>query len=109
VRDVARLFVLSAQKASSGAISCGIRGVVTTVENFMSTAERVYPALKGKYKITEAAAPLPFPANFDESNLAQLLGGKVPVSSLETSISEMVQTFQSLYTQGRLSDKDLSS
>ena len=107
VRDVARLFIESAKRCTDGAIACGVRGVVATVEQFMQTAERVVPELKGKWSITGNAAPLPFPAHFEEKKLATLLGGSVPVSSLEESIAAMADHFRKLQAEGRLSDKDL--
>ena len=111
VRDVARLFVDSAKRCTEGAIACGVRGVVATVEQFMQTAERVIPELKGKWSITADAAPLPFPSRFEEKNLATLLSGSfgasVPVSPLEDSIRAMADHFRKLQAEGRLSDKDL--
>ena len=107
VRDVARLFIESAKRCTEGAVACGVRGVVASVEQFMQTAERVVPELKGKWTITANAAPLPFPSRFEEKNLATLLGGTVPVSSLEDSIQAMAQHFKQLQAEGRLSDKDL--
>ena len=107
VRDVARLFVESAKRCTEGAIACGVRGVVASVEQFMQTAEKVVPELKGKYTITANAAPLPFPSQFEEKNLATLLGGSVPVSSLEDSIAAMANHFRKLQAEGRLSAKDL--
>ena len=107
VRDVARLFIESAKRCTEGAIACGVRGVVASVEQFMQAAERVVPELKGRYTITANAAPLPFPSRFEEKNLATLLGGAVPVSSLEDSILAMANHFRKLQAEGRLSDKDL--
>ena len=45
--------------------------------------------------------------SFDESNLAQVLGGQVPVSTLEESVAAMATKFKELQASGQLTDKDL--
>jgi nucleoside-diphosphate-sugar epimerase len=71
VRDVARLFIEAAKKATEGAIACGVKGVEDTVEHFMEVAEKVVPELKGRYHIAPKATELPFPSKSTHSTHSQ--------------------------------------
>ena len=73
VRDVARLFIEAALKAKEGAVACGVKGVEVTVEEFMSTAERVVPELKGRYKFASNAGELPFPSKSAHTHTGRAL------------------------------------
>jgi nucleoside-diphosphate-sugar epimerase len=100
--DVAKIFVGCARSGYQGATSCLLRNDVVAVSDFVSRLKSRYPAAR----ITHAAAPLPFPADLDDSGLRAILGG-VPHTPLDAALDATVGMFRDLVRQGRIDLRQL--
>ncbi|MCY3781242.1 MAG: NAD(P)-dependent oxidoreductase [Chloroflexi bacterium] len=77
--DVARQFILAAERSLDGAYGFNLGGKPATVSEFVGFAKDVLP----EAEIDVADAPLPFPAGFDDSALRESFG-----TAYETPLAE---------------------
>jgi len=107
VEDVARIFIECARVPSlSGAHALNMKGDVVTVDEWIQALEKIVPSSKGK--ISQIGGELPFPVDFLETGLENLLGvPKIPTTPFQEAIQKTVDIFQSLKERGQLHDKDL--
>jgi len=109
VKDVARIFIESAVALSRkpGAHVCNIRGLVTSVEDFMGVVQKVFP--KASLSIEKGAPSIPICADVTEARLENLLDAKAGSlhTPLEQALREVVTDFKNLQDEGRLHANDL--
>ena len=89
--DVARQFILAAQRPLDGALGFNLGGVPATVEQFVDIAGDILPDAR----IEVADNPLPFPEGFDDSALRDALG-TVYDTPLPDGIAETIAQMQRL-------------
>jgi nucleoside-diphosphate-sugar epimerase len=105
VDDVARMFIGAARAAYAGAAACNLRNDVLTVAEFIAALRREAP----NADITCASnAPLPHPADLDDSGLRTILGA-LPHTPLATAIRATLDQFKLLLAQNRLDLSQLDS
>eukprot|EP01112_Ceratiomyxa_fruticulosa_P017610 TRINITY_DN5522_c0_g1_i1.p1 TRINITY_DN5522_c0_g1~~TRINITY_DN5522_c0_g1_i1.p1 ORF type:complete len:375 (-),score=101.00 TRINITY_DN5522_c0_g1_i1:21-1085(-) len=107
VEDVARIFVECARVPSlAGAHALNIKGDIATVEEWIAALEKVVPSSKGR--ITQVGGELPFPVDFLETGLENLLGvPRIPTTPFPEAIQKTVELFQAVKARGELNDRDL--
>eukprot|EP01083_Nonionella_stella_P080822 222240_1 len=110
VVDVARIFVdcLRALEKRPGAYTCNLAGTTLSVPDFLKVArEQVTDCGGEQFQVAEGAGKLPFPSEFEESNLELLLGRQVNRMSISDSLKDMVSQFERLNESGLLHTSDL--
>lgn len=90
-KDVAAMFIGCARAEHQGAIVGNLRNDVTSIEGFIDVLKQVAPAAS----VTCEENLLPFPADYDDSNLRGILG-TVPHTPLDTAIAEDLALYKSL-------------
>lgn len=95
--DVAAMFIACARSGYQGAAACNLRNDVVDVASFAALLNETYPGSE----ISCATAPLPFPADLDDSGLAAILG-LVPHTPLEQAVEETISLFRRLLAEGRI-------
>lgn len=95
--DVARLFVNCALHEHQGADVFNLRNDVLEVSDFVDVINELYPDSNITF---EKGAPLPFPADYDDSELQTLLGA-VPHTDLKKAIQTDVNHFKELIGNGK--------
>ncbi len=90
-KDVAAIFIGCARAEHQGAIVGNLRNDVTDIESFIDVLKQVEPAAD----VTCEKNLLPFPADYDDSNLRGILG-TVPHTPLATAIAEDLALYKSL-------------
>ncbi len=103
--DAARIFIGAARAEYQGATVCNLRGDVVEVSAFVDCLKSLYPQARVTF---EQNAPLPYPADLDDSGLKGVLG-QVPHTPLETAIRRDVERFESLLEGGKVSLKQLDA
>ena len=92
--DVARQFILAAQRPLDGAFGFNLGGAPATVHDFVDIAGDILPDAR----IEVADNPLPFPEGFDDSALRDTLG-TVYDTPLPDGIAETITQMQRLGNQ----------
>ena len=90
-KDVAAMFIGCARAEHQGAIVGNLRNDVTSIEGFIDVLKQVAP----EAAVTCDENLLPFPADYDDSNLRGILG-TVPHTPLDTAIAEDLALYKSL-------------
>lgn len=96
--DAARIFISSARARHRGAAVCNLRLDVVDVADFVDTLASVAP---GASITIERDAPLPFPADLDDSGLRGIIG-EMPHTPLEEAIAQDMARFRALLEAGRV-------
>jgi nucleoside-diphosphate-sugar epimerase len=96
--DVAQIFIGAARAGYQGAASCNLRGDVLQISEFVRLLLEMYPDSQISY---ERDAPLPYPADLDDSGLRKILGG-MPFTPLRTAIQQDVASFKKLLVEGKV-------
>lgn len=96
--DVAKMFIGTARAGYQGAAGCNLRNDVMEISDFVQTLTSMYPSAQITY--TENA-PLPFPADLDDSGLRGILG-EVPHTPLQAAIEQDVNRFKALLDAGKV-------
>jgi len=95
--DVAAMFIACARSGYQGAAACNLRNDVVEVAGFAALLLEKYPGSE----ITCTDAPLPFPADLDDSGLRSILGS-VPHTPLKQAVADSVSLFRRLLAEGRI-------
>lgn len=103
--DVARMFIGVARSGYEGATACNLRNDVVQVSDFVDALLDEFPEAQITY---EQNNPLPFPADLDDSGLAQILGS-VPYTPLQTAIRQTAERFQALLEKEQIDLKQLDA
>jgi len=103
--DVARMFIGTARAEYQGAAACNLRNDVIEVADFVAKLQSMYPQAQITF---EQNAPLPFPADLDDSGLRRILG-EVPHTPLETAIEQGVAHFKKLLEDDKIDLKQLEA
>jgi nucleoside-diphosphate-sugar epimerase len=106
VRDIAKIFIRSAEAEVTGAKVFTPRGSVVSIAEFIVTLERVLPDARGLIKAE--GRPLPIAADLDDSALQRDLG-HVSRTPLEEGIRETAGIFERLHQAGKLDTGDLAA
>ena len=101
--DVAKIFVDCALSEHQGAGVFNLRNDVVEVADFVAALNELYPDNKITF---EKNAPLPFPADMDDSGLQQLLG-TVAHTDMRQAIQNDVELFKKLLAEGRMDTSSL--
>lgn len=111
VDDVARLFVdaCAGAAAQRGAHVCGMRGHVTSCEDFLREAARAVPEVATLASIRPGAPDVPIHGDVDEAPLRALVGRQDLHRSLAEAIADMADRFRDLLRRGALHDRDLAA
>jgi nucleoside-diphosphate-sugar epimerase len=104
VNDTADIFLRCAEAELTGAKVYTLRGTVTSVEQFITSLDRVLPGAKGLIRAQGPSLPIAY--NLDDSLLVQDLRD-VPRTGLEDGIRQSAEIFRRLQREGRLDTKDL--
>lgn len=103
--DAARIFIACARARHQGAAACNLRNDVIEVGDFVDKLKTVAPNARITY---ERNAPLPFPADLDDSGLRSIIG-EVPHTPLEDAIVEDMTRFGDLLDAGKIDLGQLES
>lgn len=90
-KDVAAIFIGCARAEMQAAAVGNLRNDVTDIEGFIEVLQQVEPAAK----VTCVENLLPFPADYDDKTLRDILG-TVPHTPLATAIAEDLALYKSL-------------
>lgn len=101
--DVARMFIQAARAGFQGAAACNLRNDVMEVREFVEQLKQVIPGAQIEYN---SEAPLPFPANLDDSGLKMILGG-IPHTPLPRAVRDTASRFESLLSRGMVTLEQL--
>ncbi len=101
--DVAKIFIDSALSEHQGAGVFNLRNDVIEVAEFVATLNELYPDNKITF---EKNAPLPFPADMDDSGLQSLLDN-VSHTDIQQAIQADVELFKQLLASGQLDTSSL--
>ena len=96
--DTAQTFIRSARAEHKGAATCNLRGDVIEVADFVRVLTSLYPESQITFKQN---APLPYPADLDDSGLRRILG-ELPYTPLKTAIQQDVARFRVLLDEGKV-------
>jgi len=96
--DAAQIFIGAAQAEYQGAAACNLRGDVVDVSEFVALLRELYPDTQVTY---EKNAPLPYPADLDDSGLRKVLGG-MPYTPLRDAIQQDMERFKTLLSAGKV-------
>jgi UDP-glucuronate 4-epimerase len=97
--DIARLFIRAARVRVQGAEAFNLRGSAADMREIVAAIEAAAPEVRGK--ITFDDAPLPFPANTDDSRLIRLIGAP-DYTPLKDGVRETVAMFRRLLSSGQI-------
>ena len=103
--DVAKMFIASACSGYQGAASCNLRNDVVEVAAFVELLSNANPNAQITF---EKDAPLPFPADLDDSGLRSIIG-EVPYTKLERAIEQDMARFGALLDAGKIDLAQLES
>ncbi|MCB9150671.1 MAG: NAD(P)-dependent oxidoreductase [Caldilineaceae bacterium] len=103
--DVAQMFIGIARAQYQGAAACNLRNDVVQVADFVAKLKAMYPQSQVTF---EKNAPLPFPADLDDSGLRAILG-QIPHTPLETAIQQDYARFEALLQAGKIDLKQLEN
>ena len=103
--DAARIFIACARAEYQGATACNLRNDVIDVSEFVDKLQSVAPNARITY---EHGAPLPFPADLDDSGLRAIIGD-VPHTPLEDAIAQDLARFEALLAAGKIDLGQLES
>jgi nucleoside-diphosphate-sugar epimerase len=106
VDDTAKIFLLCAEAALTGAKVYTLRGTVIVMQDFLATLERLLPGARDR--IRAQGPPLPIAYNLDDSLLVRDLG-EVPRTELEQGIRQTAEIFKRLQREGHLDTRDLEA
>ncbi|KYR00649.1 putative dTDP-D-glucose 4 [Tieghemostelium lacteum] len=109
VEDIANLFIdLGRVNQLQGAHVCNIKGDSLDIKDWVSMVKQILPTLTNKIEIQIQGSPLPFPDEFSEEVLEEILQTK-PIKTTPPleGIKKTVAIFQTLYQQNKLSKSDL--
>ena len=101
-KDVAAIFIEAALCNHQGSITCNLRNDVIEVSDFVNLLHDVKPNSKVSYLKN---MPLPFPADYDDSNLQSILSASVPHTPLRDAISENLDHYSRLLPDQNLLDQ----
>lgn len=104
VADTADLFIRSAVSDLTGAHVFNLHGDAVSIAEIVYEIERVWPDAKGK--TTYADAPLPIPAEMDDSAIRAALG-VLSATPLAEGVRATIERFAELHNEGRLDTSDL--
>ncbi len=96
--DVAQMFIGAARAEYQGATACNLRNDVVDVAEFVAVLKALYPHAQVTF---EQNAPLPFPADLDDSGLRTILGG-MPYTPLKAAIQQDMARFTKLLDAGQI-------
>lgn len=96
--DVAQIFIAGARAEYGGAAACNLRNDVIQVSEFVATLQNLAP---GAQISSAADAPLPFPADLDDSGLRAIIG-TIPHTPLAQAISDDMERFHELLQRGKI-------
>lgn len=97
--DVARIFIAAARAKFKGADVFNLRGSVVSMQEIVQAIETVEPTMRGA--ITFETQPLPYPEDFDDSALKQVLGAP-PETPLLDGVQQTISIFKRAASEGRL-------
>lgn len=103
--DVAKMFIGIARAEHQGAAACNLRNDVVEVAKFVAKLQAMYPHAQVTYAKN---APLPFPADLDDSGLRAILG-EIPHTPLESAIQQDYERFAALLQAGKIDLKQLEN
>jgi len=103
--DVAKIFIKSALREYQGADVYNLRNDVIEVSDFVAVLKGLYPQAQITFEENNA---LPFPANYNDANLKELLG-TVPHVPLEQAIQSDVAQFKTLLETNQLTTECLTT
>lgn len=101
--DVARMFIQAARSGFQGAAACNLRNDVMDVGEFVEQLKQVIPGARVEHN---SDAPLPFPADLDDSGLKQILGG-IPHTPLAAAVRDTASRFEELLSRGMITTEQL--
>jgi len=97
--DVAAMFIRAARAEHKGAAVYNLGGNLTTIAGVIAAIERAAPDMAGK--ITTSSTQLPFPADYDETELRRTLG-PVEWRPLDDGVRQTIDLFRTAAAAGRL-------
>jgi len=100
-KDVASMFIDAALGSQKSAMVCNLRNDVVEVSDFVAILKKLVPDANIDF-INDA--PLPFPANYDDSNLRSIMKNS-HYTPLEQAIEMDIQHYQELIAEGKLDIK----
>ena len=103
--DVAQIFIDSARVGYQGAAACNLRGDVIEVSEFVDLLLQLYPDAEITF---ERNAPLPFPADLDDSGLRSILSD-VPHTPLREAVQTDIKRFKTLLAAGKINLDQLNN
>jgi nucleoside-diphosphate-sugar epimerase len=106
VADTANAFIRTATSGLTGAHVFNLHGETRHVAEVVAEIERVRPEARGT--ITYAEAPLPIPAEMDDTAFRAALG-PLPFTPLAEGVRETMERFTALHRHGRLDVADLEA
>lgn len=104
VADTADIFIRAATSGLNGAHVFNLHGEAVSIGEVISEIERVWPDAIGK--ISYAEAPLPIPAEMDDSALRAALGS-MPATPLTEGVQATIERFAELHREARLDTSEL--
>jgi nucleoside-diphosphate-sugar epimerase len=104
--DAADAFIRSATAGLEGAHVFNLHGEAAEIAEIVAAIEREWPDAKGGVTFTDA--PLPIPAELDDSAIRAALGD-LPATPLSAGVRETIQRFAALHRAGRLDTADLDA
>ncbi|MEP3274821.1 MAG: SDR family NAD(P)-dependent oxidoreductase [Stappiaceae bacterium] len=96
--DVARMFIDCALANHKGSTVCSLRNDVIEVSDFVDIVSDAY---SGARITREVGAPLPVPADYDDTNLRAVLG-TVPHTPLKQAISADITAYKELVARNAI-------
>ncbi len=110
VEDVANIFIECAYRATQdfGSRVYNMRGDVISSEDFLEILIKMFPESKNYVSISKSAPTLPFPFDFDQSGLNQLLPD-FKRTSIEDGILKTWNHFKELHEKHQLHNQDLKN
>ena len=106
VQDTADVFIRAAASDLNGAHVFNLHGETISIADVVAEIERAWPGAKGT--ITHAEAPLPIPAEMDDTAIRGALGA-LPVTPLAEGVRATIERFAELHHEGRLDTSDLDA
>lgn len=103
--DAARIFIACARAEHRGAAACNLRNDVIGVPEFVEKLTSLVPSANITY---ERDAPLPYPADLDDSGLRSIIG-EIPHTPLEEAIRRDLARFESLLAAGKIDLRQLET
>jgi nucleoside-diphosphate-sugar epimerase len=106
VQDTADVFIRAATSDLDGAHVFNLHGETISIADVITEIESVWPSAEGT--ITQSEAPLPIPAEMDDTAIRVALGS-LPATPLTEGVRATIERFAELRGESRLDTSDLDA